>query len=140
SLYLDAGLPVYLYEFSHRPRVYGDSRAKFVKADHADEIGFVFGGCFWDGHLKFNGFLMEEEKQLCRTMMSYWANFARNGDPNGAGLFQRPVYDTSEQYMVLNLKQSIGRKLKETRMEFLTKTLPEKLEEIKVPKEGHGEL
>ncbi|XP_039598825.1 carboxylesterase 5A-like, partial [Polypterus senegalus] len=55
SLHRDAGLPVYLYEFSHRPRVYGDSRAKFVKADHADEIGFVFGGCFWDGHLKFNG-------------------------------------------------------------------------------------
>lgn len=46
---------MYMYEFQHRPNVFKDSRPSFVKADHADDVGFVFGACFWNGHVKVIG-------------------------------------------------------------------------------------
>ncbi|XP_043837695.1 cocaine esterase-like isoform X2 [Dromiciops gliroides] len=35
--------PVYFYEFQHRPSILKDVKPDFVKADHADELPFVFG-------------------------------------------------------------------------------------------------
>ncbi|KAG2470099.1 MTHSD protein, partial [Polypterus senegalus] len=46
-LFRDAGKSVYLYEFQHRPSFYGDRRPPFVKADHMDDIGFVFGAPYF---------------------------------------------------------------------------------------------
>ncbi|KAK1162112.1 carboxylesterase 5A-like [Acipenser oxyrinchus oxyrinchus] len=122
----EAGVPVYLYEFQHRPSIYKDKRPSFVKADHADEIGFVFGSCFWNGHIKVAGTMTEGEMKLCRVMMAYWANFARNGTPNGDGLVHWPVYDKNEEYMALGLEQKSGKKLKGDIMKFLTNLLSEK--------------
>lgn len=51
----DAGVPVYLYEFAYRADVHSHSRPGFVRADHADDVAFVFGGCFWDDHIKLTG-------------------------------------------------------------------------------------
>uniref|UniRef100_A0A8C4S088 Carboxylic ester hydrolase n=1 Tax=Erpetoichthys calabaricus TaxID=27687 RepID=A0A8C4S088_ERPCA len=136
----DAGSPVYLYEFQHRPSLYGDIRPSFVKSDHADDIGFVFGACFWNGHIKLLGNLTEEENQLCRTIMAYWANFARNGNPNGDGLESWPLYNDGEQYMALNLKQSSGRGLKKEKMTFLIEKLPELMKEHKKNTEVHMDL
>lgn len=53
--FTDAGVPVYMYEFQHRPSIFKDLRPSFVKADHGDDVGFVFGACFWDGHVKTEG-------------------------------------------------------------------------------------
>ncbi|XP_039988289.1 carboxylesterase 5A-like isoform X1 [Xiphias gladius] len=50
--HLDAGIPVYMYEFVYRAEIHKHTRPSFVKADHADDVGFVFGGCFWNGHIK----------------------------------------------------------------------------------------
>ncbi|NXF29052.1 SASB hydrolase, partial [Nyctibius bracteatus] len=44
----DAGNPVYFYEFQHRPSSAAGVPA-FVKADHGDEIAFVFGKPFLAG-------------------------------------------------------------------------------------------
>lgn len=52
SNFTDAGVPVYMYEFQHRPSIFKDLRPSFVKADHGDELAFVFGACFWDGYIK----------------------------------------------------------------------------------------
>uniref|UniRef100_A0A8C4WSB8 Carboxylic ester hydrolase n=1 Tax=Gopherus evgoodei TaxID=1825980 RepID=A0A8C4WSB8_9SAUR len=66
----------------------------------------------------------EEEGKLSKTIMKYWANFARKGNPNGEGLMTWPVYNVDEQYLIIDIKQKAAKKLKENRVEFWTKTLP----------------
>ncbi|XP_043563438.1 fatty acyl-CoA hydrolase precursor, medium chain-like [Chiloscyllium plagiosum] len=114
----DAGNTVFLYEFQHRPSVYGNIRPDFVKSDHGDDIGFVFGAPFWNNDVKVLVNVTEEELALSRTVMSYWANFAKRGNPNGEGLVLWPLYDHDEGYMQLDLKQQAGSKLKEHRVQF----------------------
>uniref|UniRef100_A0A667ZMF3 Carboxylic ester hydrolase n=1 Tax=Myripristis murdjan TaxID=586833 RepID=A0A667ZMF3_9TELE len=127
----DAGAPVYLYEFIHRPEIHKLTRPSFVKADHADDVGFMFGGCFWNEHVKIIGNITEEEKKFCKTMMAYWANFARTGSPNGPGLVHWPQYDEQRQeYMELGLTQTVRQTLKKERVNFATVTLPHKLASV----------
>ncbi|XP_063052895.1 carboxylesterase 5A-like isoform X3 [Engraulis encrasicolus] len=125
--YLDVGAPVYMYEFHHRPEAHEYTRPDFVKADHSDELMFIFGACFWNGHIRVTGKITEEEKQLCRTMMAYWANFMRTGSPNGAGLVHWPQYEGSRKYLQLDLQQSEGQELKKDRVLFFTQELPRRL-------------
>ncbi|XP_032181333.1 carboxylesterase 5A isoform X2 [Mustela erminea] len=120
----DAGAPVYFYEFQHGPQCLKDRRPAFVKADHSDEIRFVFGGAFLKGDVVMFEGATEKEKLLSRKMMRYWANFARTGDPNGEGLPLWPAYSQSEQYLKLDLNVSVGQKLKEREVEFWSDTLP----------------
>ncbi|NXC88355.1 SASB hydrolase, partial [Cercotrichas coryphoeus] len=68
----------------------------------------------------------EEEKNLSRTLMKYWANFARNGNPNGEGLVEWPSYNLNEEYLQINLQQKKDRKLKEKKVEFWKKVILEK--------------
>ncbi|XP_051580089.1 carboxylesterase 5A-like [Myxocyprinus asiaticus] len=123
----DAGVPVFMYEFQHRPSIFKDHRPSFVKADHSDDVGFVFGACFWNGHIKVIGNLSEEENKLCKTIMGYWANFIRNGSPNGLDLVYWPVYDQSNKYMNLGLQQTEGHDLKMDKLHFISVEVPQKL-------------
>ncbi|NXP21615.1 SASB hydrolase, partial [Scytalopus superciliaris] len=68
-----------------------------------------------------SGEVTEEEKNLSRTLMKYWANFARNGNPNGEGLVEWPSYNLNEEYLQINLKQKKARKLKEEKVDFWRK-------------------
>ncbi|TMS05432.1 Fatty acyl-CoA hydrolase precursor, medium chain [Larimichthys crocea] len=127
----DAGAPVYMYEFVHRAEIHKHTRPSFVKADHADDVGFMFGGCFWNAHIKIIGNITKEDERLCRTMMAYWANFARTGSPNGPDLLNWPQYDKQKQeYIELGLTQTVKQKLKEDRVHFATVVLPQKLEQF----------
>ncbi|XP_006741571.1 cocaine esterase [Leptonychotes weddellii] len=128
--------PVYFYEFQHRPSFLKDIRPPHVRADHGDEVFFVFGTLSWRGYVE----VTEEEKLLSRKMMKYWANFARNGDPNGEGLPHWPVFDQEEQYLQLNTQPAVGRALKAQRLQFWTKTLPQKTRELMEAEGKHTEL
>ncbi|XP_042732901.1 fatty acyl-CoA hydrolase precursor, medium chain-like isoform X2 [Lagopus leucura] len=108
----DAGHPVYFYEFQHRPSTASGVVPEFVKADHGSEIAFVFGRPFLAGNAT------EGESKLSRTVMKYWTNFARNGNPNGEGLVHWPQYGLDERYLEIDLIQKAAKKLKEDKMEF----------------------
>ncbi|XP_070828696.1 carboxylesterase 3 [Chaetodon trifascialis] len=123
----DVGVPVYMYEFVHRAEIH-KHRPSFVKADHADDVGFMFGGCFFNGQMQIIGNITKEDESLCRTMMAYWANFARTGSPNSPGLVSWPQYDMQKQeYLELGLTQTVRQKLRKDRVHFATVTLPQKL-------------
>ncbi|KFQ78984.1 Fatty acyl-CoA hydrolase precursor, medium chain, partial [Phoenicopterus ruber ruber] len=122
----ESGAPAYFFEYQHRPTSYWDSKPEYVKADHGDEVGFVFGGPYLAGDIQLRSEVTEEEKNLSRTLMKYWANFARNGNPNGEGLVEWPSYNLNEEYLEINLKQKKARKLKEKKVDFWRKVMFEK--------------
>ncbi len=107
--------PVYRYHFELAAPV-----SKFVKvpaAFHSDEIEYVFGtldtreGAVW----------RPEDRKLSEEMMGYWTNFARTGDPNGAGLPEWPRYGAGDEIIHLDEKISAGADPYKARYEFLMK-------------------
>ncbi|XP_059118602.1 acylcarnitine hydrolase-like isoform X2 [Peromyscus eremicus] len=128
--------PVYFYEFQHPTNFFKDGRPPHVKADHDDEISFVFGSSFWGSKFDFT----EEEELLSRRIMKYWANFARHGNPNSMDLPHWPVFTQDEQYLQLDIQTTVGYALKANRMQFWTKTLPQKIQQLKDVEKKHTEL
>uniref|UniRef100_A0A4W4HC30 Carboxylic ester hydrolase n=1 Tax=Electrophorus electricus TaxID=8005 RepID=A0A4W4HC30_ELEEL len=127
----DSGAPVYMYEFQHTFNEMQKKVPKFVGSDHAAEIFFVFGNCFANAHVKIAGEFTEKENELCRTMMSYWGNFARTGSPNGPGLTPWPEHGTEAEYLGIGLEQKPGKNLKGKHYEFITEILPRIIREKK---------
>ncbi|XP_058530779.1 cocaine esterase-like [Ochotona princeps] len=128
--------PVYFCEFQHSPSFMKDFRPPHVRADHGDEVAFLFRSVFFGTKVT----LTEEEELLNRRMMKYWANFARTGNPNGEGLPHWPMLDQEEQYLQLNTQPVVGRALKAHRHRFWMQTLPEKVQELMGAEQKHVEL
>jgi para-nitrobenzyl esterase len=79
----------WLYYFDHR------TPASPEGASHATEIGFVFRNLGGPA-----GPASQAEESLSDLMSGYWVNFAKNGDPNGAGLPPWPAFsDAAPQVM-----------------------------------------
>ncbi|XP_072488352.1 liver carboxylesterase 1-like isoform X2 [Notamacropus eugenii] len=112
-----SGAPTYMYEFQHRPSFSTNLKPETVKADHGDEIPSVFGAPF------LRGGSPEEEKKLSRAVMKYWANFAKNGNPNGEGLPKWPAYNQDEGYLEIDITSKAAKKLKEKEVKFWTELM-----------------
>ncbi len=80
------GAPAYVYLFSYvSPAM--RQRMRFGAA-HASEIPYVFGSLGGRGGAAVD----PQDREVARVMNTYWANFAKTGDPNGEGLPAWPVY------------------------------------------------
>lgn len=96
SAFVTQGNPAYMYQFGYVPTAMRE-RARYG-AGHGSEISFVFNtlNARWGARTEAT----PEEKELARIMNTYWANFARTGDPNGKGLPLWPLYDTQKEVIL----------------------------------------
>jgi para-nitrobenzyl esterase len=110
--------PVYRYHFELRatPSKYHLGTFAF----HSDDIEYVFGTLDTRP-----GFVVRpEDRTLSDQMMSYWTNFAKTGDPNGAGLPTWPRYGKDDSLIHLNDPITSGPDTLRPRYEFLLKGMP----------------
>ncbi|OWA49931.1 Acetylcholinesterase [Hypsibius exemplaris] len=118
------GSGVFMYEFAHRSS--NSPWPVWVGAPHQQEVEYVFGKPL-DQRANFT----EGERTLARKMMTYWANFARTGNPSlsSDGEFGKrfwPVHTTTgKEYLHVSLdSEQIRHGLRSRHCSFWKSYLP----------------
>ncbi|XP_054582941.1 bile salt-activated lipase-like [Eptesicus fuscus] len=112
----------YTYLFSHPTR--NPFYPSWVGADHTDELPYVFGKPFATP-LGYR----PQDRTVSRTMIAYWTNFARTGDPNKGHSAVPTQWDPYTQengnYLEINKKmdgQSLKQHLRSSYLQYWTQT------------------
>ncbi len=112
--------PVYRYRFD-LPAPASEVHPEGKYAFHSDELEYVFGtldtrrGAAW----------RPEDRRLSEQIIRYWTNFARSGDPNGAGLPHWPRYDAGRMLIHLDREIAAGPDADRPQFEFQSKFAPQ---------------
>lgn len=93
--------PVYRYEFDEVPPPSEKQESEAGLAYHSAEIEYVFGNLDWKKIA-----WRPEDYKLSEQIGSYWTNFAKTGNPNGAGLGAWPFYTRKSGYQVMHLGEA----------------------------------
>jgi para-nitrobenzyl esterase len=84
------GVPAYIYLFSYvSPSMQGRMR---YGAAHGSEIPYVFDNL----SARAGAPVPPQDQAVAHMANTYWANFAKTGDPNGPGLPKWPRYEPSK--------------------------------------------
>ena len=94
STFAAKGSPAYLYRFSYVQTAMREQLR--AGTPHGGEIAFVFGTLGTGGFGPTPPPPTAQDQAVSRMAQDYWVNFARTGDPNGAGLPAWPRFDPSE--------------------------------------------
>ena len=91
-VFVAKGEPVFVYNFGYVP--VNMKQMMQYGAGHGSEVPYVFNNLTsrWGATEA-----TPEEKKLAEMMNTYWANFAKNGNPNGSGLPLWPKYITQNE-------------------------------------------
>jgi para-nitrobenzyl esterase len=110
----DKQKPVFVYFFDRRPPGRDSER---YGAFHSAELVYVFNNL---DYVKRPW--TDVDRKLADTMSSYWANFAKTGDPNGAGLPHWPAFgSTPERGIELGTQVKLGTQPPTERLDALKK-------------------
>ncbi|MGZ3402293.1 MAG: carboxylesterase/lipase family protein [Phenylobacterium sp.] len=97
-----AGQPAYAYRFEHKPPFPAGSVRAGWGASHFSELWYVFD------HLDQETWAWTSaDRRLADVMAGYWVNFARTGDPNGAGRPTWPRLRTTGESLLLRLDDPV---------------------------------
>jgi para-nitrobenzyl esterase len=116
--------PVYRFRFEQAPPVIpADGPNAEPRAFHSADIEYVFSVL---GHNSRPW--RPEDRKLSTLMSTYWANFAKTGNPNGAGLPTWPAYSGDDGFQVMHLsaQPKATPDQDRARYEFLDKLSPYK--------------
>ena len=90
-LFADQGVPVYAYRFSYVAESIGSPGAS-----HASDIPFFFDT---EG-VKYGDKTTARDSAMGKAISAYVVNFAKTGDPNGAGLSRWPRYRSADDMIM----------------------------------------
>jgi para-nitrobenzyl esterase len=115
-----SGQPAYRYYFSHAAAMpdgtYSEQSRNPIGAFHTAEIIYVFR------NLDQRPFTWNDaDRKLSQMMSKYWVNFAKKGDPNGAGLPKWPQATTSNDVLLefgASARPSVRRGLDVPQLDF----------------------
>ncbi|WP_369721848.1 carboxylesterase/lipase family protein [Bradyrhizobium sp. LLZ17] len=89
-LHAATGAPTFRYRFGYVP----EARRRNPDEGHGRELQFVFGVEGVPGA----GIFSRRDREVASRLRTYWINFARSGDPNGAGL---PHWDAADRLLLI---------------------------------------
>lgn len=92
------GAAVYRYHFE-RPSPADKYHPAGSGAFHSDEIEYVFGTL----NSRTDAVWQPEDQKLSDLVETYWTNFARSGNPNGANVPEWPQYNQGNGWQLMHL-------------------------------------
>ncbi len=96
NMALDNGVTVYRYQFTKENGYHGTF--------HSGEMIYAYGNVKRSPYgYRYN----DSDRDLSEKMLSYWANFAKNGNPNQSGLENWPTYNNDHD-KVMELGENVG--------------------------------